>query len=105
MSSFARSRIPQEIVQAVAPTTGNTVVIGQGVTALLLNPTGTLSTLTVTLPSNPRDGQSLVIATSQIITTLTINGGTIVGTLTTLALGGNAYFVYGATAAKWFRCG
>lgn len=105
MSGFVRFGPAMEVVQAAAPSTGSTVVVNQGTTALLLNPAGTLATLTITLPSSPKDGQMLTIATSQILTSLTVNGGTIVGTLTTLALGGYAYFVYGATAAKWFRCG
>lgn len=105
MSGFTLSGRGLERVQAAAPATGNTVVVSAGTTALLLNPAGTLATLTITLPSSPVDGQTLSIGTSQILTSLTVNGGTIVGTLTTLALGGYAYFVYGATAAKWFRCG
>lgn len=90
-------------IQYAAPTTGQTVT-ADGSNVLLLNPAGTLVALTVTLPANPSDGQDFVVATSQIITTLTITG-TIIGTLTTLALGGFARFVYSATAAKWFRAG
>lgn len=105
MSGFTKIGRSLESVQAAAPTTGQTVTVSSGTTALLLNPAGTLATLTVTLPSSPVDGQPLIISTSQALTALTVNGGTIVGTLTTLALGGYAYFVYGATATKWFRCG
>ena len=105
MSGFTLSGRGLERVQAVAPATGNTVVVSAGTTALLLSPAGTLATLTITLPSSPVNGQALVIATSQALTALTVNGGTIVGTLTTLALGGFAYFVYDSATSKWFRCG
>lgn len=90
-------------VQYATPTTGQTVT-GDGSRIIIINPAGTLATLTVILPSSPVDGQECILAASQILTALTITG-TIVGTLTTLALGGFARFVYSATAAKWFRAG
>lgn len=90
-------------VQYATPTTGQTVT-GDGSQIIIINPAGTLAALTVVLPASPTDGQQCVLATSQILTSLTITG-TIVGTLTTLALGGFARFVYSATAAKWFRAG
>lgn len=90
-------------VQYATPTTGATVT-GDGSRVIIINPAGTLANLTVVLPAAPVDGQVCILATSQILTALTITG-TIVGTLTTLALGGFATFVYSATAAKWFRAG
>lgn len=90
--------------QYVAPTAGATVNANAGTEVLFLDPAGTLATLTVALPLNPVEGQDFTVSSSQIVTALTFTG-TIVGTLTTLALGGFARFVYSATAAKWFRCG
>lgn len=92
------------VSQYAAPTTGQTVTALAGVEVLMINPAGTLAALTVVLPANPVDGQDFCVCTSQIITALTITG-TIVGTLTTLALGGYAWFIYSATAAKWMRAG
>lgn len=92
------------VTQYEAPVAGATVNANAGTEVLFLNPAGTLATLTVVLPVTPVEGQDFTLATSQIITTLTITGA-IVGTLTTLALGGFARFVYSAAAAKWFRCG
>lgn len=86
------------------PTAGQTVTASTGINMLFVDPAGTLLTLTIVLPASPVDGQVFNIACSQIITTLTITG-TIVGTLTTMALGGYARFVYSATASKWFRAG
>jgi hypothetical protein len=92
--------------QYVTPSTGGTVnVDATGNVILLLNPSGTLATLTVNFPSNPTDGDIVTIATSQIITALTVGNGTIIGTLTTLILGGFARFIYNSTANKWFRIG
>lgn len=90
-------------VQYAQPTTGQTVT-GDGSRIILIDPAGTLATLTVVLPASPVNGQECIIAASQILTALTITG-TIVGTLTTMALGGFARFVYSATASKWFRAG
>jgi hypothetical protein len=97
---------PSHIVttQYAQPTTGQTVTANPGVNTLFLDPAGTLATLTVVLPASPVEGQLFRVAAAQIITALTITG-TIVGTLTTLALGGFAQFVYSATASKWFRTG
>lgn len=90
--------------QYEAPAAGATVNANAGTEVLFLNPAGTLATLTVALPPSPVEGQDFTLATSQVITTLTLTGS-IVGTLTTLALGGFARFVYSSAAAKWFRCG
>lgn len=89
-------------VQYSVPTTGQTVVSnGSGV--LFLNPAGLLVSLTVTVPSAPVDGQSFEVASSQAITTLTMNGGTIKGALTTFVLNGWARWRYSSSAAAWFR--
>lgn len=91
--------------QYAAPTNGATVVVNPGVEFLFLDPTGTIAACTVTLPANPVDFQCLRIALSQIVTALTVGGGTLVGTLTTLGLAGFASFVYSVTAGKWARAG
>lgn len=93
-------------VQYTTPSAGNTVnVNNSGHIRLILNPATTLATLTVTLPSGASDGDVVEICSSQIITTLTLNGGTIVGAIAALAVGGFATYVYSATADSWFRNG
>lgn len=94
---------PSYSVQYSTPATGATVT-GDGSRIIIINPAGTIATLTVVLPASPTEGQECILASSQIVTALTITG-TITGTLTTLAAGGFARFVYSATAAKWFRAG
>lgn len=102
MSWFSPSNIV--VTQYSQPTTGQTVAANPGVQMLFIDPAGSLLALTVTLPDSPVDGQVFSMSSSQAITTLTITG-TIVGTLTTMALGGFARFCYSSTATKWFRVG
>lgn len=104
MSGFSGNSLG-ETIQHVAPATGATVNISTGKTVLAVDPAGTLATLTINLPSNPGDGKRVKIAASQVITSLTLGNGTIVGAVTSLALGGFAQFVFVGAASKWFRCG
>lgn len=90
-------------VQYAAPTAGQTVTC-DGSSVVFIDPAGTLATLTVALPAAPVNGQEVNLCASQIITALTVTG-TIIGTLTTLAVAGFARFVYSSTAVKWFRAG
>lgn len=91
------------VIQYAQPTTGQSVTIADTTDTLMLDPAGTLATLTVVLPTGAQ-GKRVTISSSQILTALTITG-TIVGTLTTLALGGFAQFTYSSSASKWFRTG
>jgi hypothetical protein len=94
------------VVQYTTPTTGNTITLNSnGHTKLLINPAGTLLALTVTLPSSPSDGDIVSLASSQIVTGLTMNGGTIIGALTALAVATFASYLYSGDASKWFRIG
>lgn len=92
-------------VQYVVPTSGQTVVMLANIGRLVLNPAGLLATLTVTMPATPINGQQVSISSKQAITAMTINGGTIIGTITTLARGGFASFVYSTDCASWLRAG
>jgi hypothetical protein len=92
--------------QYVTPITGDTIAVTSSRnTTLLINPSGTLATLTVNLPLTPIDGDIVTMSSSQVITALTIGSGTIVGTLSTLSIAGFARFQYNAVANKWFRVG
>ncbi len=59
---------------------GATLVTGSTITMqtnrLVLNPTGTLATLTVNLPLNPVDGTECSISSTQVITALTVAANT-----------------------------
>lgn len=93
-------------MQYATPATGGTVNVGvTGYTCLHIDPAGTLVALTVSLPSSPQDGDTVEISSSQIVTGLTMNNGTIIGALTTMAVGTFAAYRYSADATKWFRVG
>ncbi len=88
------------------PATAFSIQIPNGVTSLLLNPAGTLAAGTITFPALPIDGQTLSIASSQIVTALTLAapaGQTIFGSISTLAANGHAAWRYVAAIATWFR--
>jgi hypothetical protein len=72
---------------------------------LILNPAGLLATLTVSMPPNPQNGQLVSISSTKAITAFTLNGGTIIGAITTLALAGFAYYVYSSNTLSWLRAG
>ena len=87
------------------PTTGFSIQVANGVTSLLLKPAGTLATGTITFPTTPIDGQTLRIASSQIVTALTLSapaGQTILGPITTIAANGHATWQYVASISTWF---
>lgn len=89
-------------VQYATPTTGQTVV-ANGAGALVINPAGTLVALTITFPASPVDGQAFEILSTQIVTTMTLSGGTIASALTTIGVNGAARWRYSTTAATWMR--
>lgn len=90
-------------IQNAAPTTGTTVT-SNGATQLVLNPAGTLAALTVAFPASPTNGQLFSIASTQIITALTLTStSTINGTITTLAANGGATWVFDTSLTAWIR--
>jgi len=90
------------------PSTGFTYTIPNGVGAAIIDPAGTLSTGSITMPAAPSDGDVVCVASSQIITTLTMaanTGQTLKGGLTTIAANGFAKWQYVASKATWYRVG
>jgi hypothetical protein len=88
------------------PTTGFSITPAQGVTQLVLNPSGTLATGTLIMPANPGDQQPFEVMTSQTITALTNNpssGQSLNGPLTTLAANSSAKWIWEASLSTWFR--
>jgi hypothetical protein len=94
-----------DAIQYAAPAGGATVACAPATTALVLNNATLLATLTVTLPANPVDGQRVLITSGAGVTLMTLNGGTIKGIITGLAINGYARFIYSADANAWFRTG
>jgi hypothetical protein len=73
---------------------------------LILNPTGLFAAGTVTLPATADcfDGQSIIVTSSQAITTLTLagNGSTLVGTPTTIGVGGFFQLRFNKLQSTWY---
>lgn len=92
------------------PTTGFAITPASTVERLILNPAGTLATGTVTMPATPNDGQIFKVATSQVITSFTVQanaGQTLKGPFTATAFVANATaeWTYVAASTTWFRTG
>ncbi len=73
---------------------------------LILNPTGVFAAGTITLPATADcfDGQTIIVASSQLITTLTLagNGSTLVGAPTTIGVGGFFQLRFNALQSTWY---
>lgn len=96
--------------QRLIPLTGfESTLEGSNNLHLIITPAGTLATGTINLPSSVEavDKQTVLVTTSQEITSLTVggNGATAVGAPTTLALGGYFTMKYDASTTTWYRVG
>ncbi len=93
----------------VIPTDGQSYVVPNNLSTLVLDPAGALATMTVTMPAAPADRQRLCIAASSFgITLLTMNpnsGQSLRGALTALAAQGFAVWTYRSSNATWYRVG
>lgn len=92
-------------IRVVTPTAGSTVTAPDWCEHLSMTPAGTLATLTVNPPANPKHGQPFVLGSTQIITALTmtaLNGQTIAGALTALAVSVSGRWTYNAPNATWY---
>jgi hypothetical protein len=96
-----------DIVQFAQPTNAQTIQVAPNVSAIVLNPSGLLASLTVTLPANPVDGQRVIIASTAAITVLSVNGNgiTVTGGLGSLTINGYERFIYSAALNAWVRSG
>lgn len=93
-------------IEIVTPTVGQSITITAGTSIYIIDPAGTLATLTVTMPASPTNGQAVWISSSQILTLLTLSanaGQSILNVPTTLALGGFCGFAWINAQSKWFR--
>jgi len=103
-SEYARYRT----LENVTPTAGTTITISDTTKYYVMTPAGLLATLTVKMPANPIDGQEVVIASTQVVTTLTHQanvGQTLNGALTTIAANGYGSWVYKLSTTTWYRIG
>lgn len=92
--------------QVITPLAEDSIIVNAGIGTLIVTPAGTLATLTISLPATcTAFGNRITILSSQALTLLTLTGigTTIVGPITTLALGAFATYVLNGTV--WYRCG
>ncbi len=122
-TALASGRQPQSVLismaalgtlpyQYVVPTSGSTTTVAATTGKLVLDPAGTLTSATITLPAATAlvDGQQLEVSSSQTITALTVTAGsgtTISNAPTALTIsttGAYGYkFIYVTASLKWFR--
>jgi hypothetical protein len=96
-------------VQQKVITVGQTAIFAAHATKHimgLITPGGLLATGGIQLPTAGFDGQQFVVKSTQAITlvTMTAAGGfTVQGALTTMALNGNAIYIWSAALTTWYR--
>ena len=91
-----------------APTTGFTYTFPSSSQVVLFKPIATLLTGTITMTLAPSDGMTVTMASTQIITTLVLNGNTgqtVNNAITTLSAGGFASYLYRSADTSWYRVG
>lgn len=90
------------------PASGASIQIADDINYLVLNHSATISTLTVTLPQNPKDGNVVKIYARSAVTTLTLaagSGETIETghTVTTIAALSSYEYIFNSSDSKWYR--
>jgi|GEM_PF-2360836 len=68
----------------------------------IINPSGSLSALTVNLPSSPANNDVVIIKYIHSITTVTYSGGTVAGGISSPADGGMVILTYDSGTATWY---
>ena len=88
----------------LTPSTGDTITLVTTNTRTILNPAGTIAALTINMPASPVDGQIQMVASTQIVTTLTVsgNGNSIIGNPVTLAVGQSFSMIYDVGTTTWY---
>lgn len=94
-------------IQYDVPTNGGTTIVSPIASVVVINPAGTLLSLTVTLPALAADNKRIRISSSQILTSVTLGAGaaTIVGSITALVLGGFCEYIFKLSNTTWYRIG
>ena len=88
-----------------APATGATITPAVGEQRTIVNPAGTIATLTINTPATPVNGQLWGFGCTKIVTALTVTavgGATIGAAPAACAVGGHHNFLYRATGTTWY---
>ena len=100
--------VSKTITQLAAPNSAGFTITTTGTDdiRLIINPTGTLTSGTIVLPTTPAERQKLVITSTNQITSLTLSSAKIIqGAVTTIAANGFFTYQYDASFQKWYRIG
>jgi hypothetical protein len=96
---FDPAAIPPTVL---TPVTGNTITMGYP--SLYLTPAGTLATLTIKLPPNPRVNSTATIVSTTVVTALTMQtatGGAVAGSPTALVANTAVLMRYLGSSLGW----
>jgi len=103
---FRVQNIIQTATFSQVPTTGFTVTCPSGIRQynILLNPAGALATGTIVFPTSSVDGDSVLIVSTQTVTTITNTlptGITMTGAVTSLTANVGVRYIFSGT--NWYR--
>lgn len=96
---------PDGAIQTATPATGASITINDSAASLILKHTATIATLTIVLPANPVNGQTVSIDRSTV-TTLTLSantGQTRYGAPSTISATTPVTFIYETATLSWYR--
>ncbi|WP_423394443.1 hypothetical protein [Burkholderia sp. LMG 21824] len=90
--------------QYTTPASGSTLTMGATQETELIHGSGTIASLTLTLPACSTDGQIARFASDVAVTSLTVNApfGTVTGAPNTIAANAGHAYVCRASATNWF---
>lgn len=91
-------------IQYVAASDGGSTTIDNNVSAAIFDPSGTISSYTINMPSSPKDGQGIKIMFGNTITSITHSASqTLKGALTTGSAAAGGEYVYHSASDSWYR--
>jgi hypothetical protein len=92
-------------VQRTTLTSGSFTPTATPSDLIMIHEAGATATLTINMPTVPRDKQKVTIISVGGITALTLSTavGSILNNITTLVAGGSARFVWLASESKWYK--
>ncbi len=110
LAAFVNNQIPssEPVTQYAVPTTTEfQIAVVQDNTWLLMKPTGTFATGTITLKAAPADKSEITITSIRAVGTLTITAAssTVIGAPSDIGINGFLKFKYDLGDNAWYRVG
>lgn len=99
------ARLEEDGTQYETPLTGATITVSDNFRTLIVDPAGTIATLTINMPANPADKQRVSICFDATVTTLTMaaTGFTLKNALTSASASSFATWEFRAADLTWWR--